>query len=155
MVALGPSDYQGKTIRRARFRRALVCVGIVLLVVVVGWVVGVVSGVIRVQVTGVTWSVVENGSVVPGYAFTGSCTTLAGSYHPWTALQCNLIVWGPRGAYLSSSGAVSASPPFSAGTVPPPPCTGYGCPMHAPSLYVVITTPAVPGSYWLNAQVTG
>ncbi len=143
----------GRT-RRERLRRIVIVVGLVSLVVGAAWVVGVISGVIAVRVTGVSWVYLDNGTVSTAYAFTGSCTGLKGSYHPDMAIHCQLQLWGPRGGYLSTNGFVSVSPPFSGGLVPPPPCYGYGC-QTPTSLSVVIVTPWLPGSYMIQAQVTG
>ncbi len=149
----GPNGVVGRT-RRERLRKIVIVVGLVALVVVAAWLVGVISGVIAVRVTGINWVYMDNGSASTAYAFTGSCADVSGSYHPDTAIHCQLQLWGPRGGYLSTHGFVSVSPPFSGGLVPPPPCYGYGC-QPPTSLNVVIVTPWLPGSYTIQAQVTG
>lgn len=140
--------------RRERLRTIVLAVGLAMIVVVTAWLVGVVTGLIAIRVTGIDWAYVSNGSAVPGYAFTGSCAQLNGSFHPDASIHCQLQVWGPRGGYLSTHGSVSTSQPFNSGVIPPPACTGYGC--QAPtSLYVVIVTPWLPGTYTIHGAVTG
>ncbi|HYK93244.1 MAG TPA: hypothetical protein VEY07_04285 [Thermoplasmata archaeon] len=137
---------------RHTLRSILILLGIVGLLVAMVWIVGVVSGVITVNITRVTWQVVGNGIAEPGYSFTGSCTTVQGNYHPDYGINCQLRVWGPNDTVLNTRGSVTAAAPFSAGIVPPEPCYTFGCP-SPPLLNVVIVTPWVPGAYSVQAEV--